>query len=158
FCELGEGKLHVDDAVVRTSYLNHTSVCLGYRLEADRVSVAYICDHEPYAVGTDGLRHGDIHAGDRRLIEFVHGVDLLVQDAPYTPEEYAARHGWGHGSTDYVVDVALAAGVRRVALFHHEPTHADEAIDRILTVGRSRARDAGAALEVLGAVEGEVIS
>jgi len=158
FCELGQGKIHVDDAVVRTSYLNHTAVCLGYRVEADGVSVAYITDHEPHAAGEDGLRRGAVHAGDRRLIEFVQGVDLLIQDAQYTSEEYAARRGWGHGSTDYVVDVALEAGVRRVALFHHEPTHADEDIDRILLASRKRAREAGSSLEVVGAAEREAIA
>jgi phosphoribosyl 1,2-cyclic phosphodiesterase len=157
FCELGEGKIHVDDAVVRTSYLNHTSVCLGYRLEADGVSVAYITDHEPYAAGENVSTREAAHAGDRRLIEFVQGVDLLIQDAQYTPEEYAVRRGWGHGCVDYVVDVALEAGVRRVALFHHEPTHTDEDIDRILAASRRRAREANGGLEVLCAVEGEVI-
>ena len=137
FCELEEGEIQIDDAVVRTHYLNHTAVCMGYRIEADGVSVAYITDHEPYGVGGADERPAratrrPIHGGDRRLIEFVRGVDLLIQDAQYTPEEYAARRGWGHGSTDYVTDVAVEAGVRRVALFHHEPTHADDDIDRMV--------------------------
>jgi len=77
------------------------------------------------------------------LIEFVRGVDLLIQDAQYTPEEYAARTGWGHSSTDYVTDIAVAAGARRLALFHHEPTHTDADIDRMVEACRQRARNAG---------------
>jgi phosphoribosyl 1,2-cyclic phosphodiesterase len=154
FCELEEGSLRIKDALVRTHYLNHTAVCLGYRVEADGVSVAYITDHEPYGSVEDGLRRGYLHAGDRRLIDFVRGVDLLIQDAQYTPEEYAIHRGWGHGSTDYVVDIADEAEVRRLALFHHEPTHADADIDRMLDLCRSRAPH----LEILGAAEGQTIA
>jgi phosphoribosyl 1,2-cyclic phosphodiesterase len=155
FCELEEGEIKIDDAIVRTHYLNHTAVCMGYRVEADGVSVAYITDHEPYGVvnGTIG-RGGFIHGGDRRLIEFVRGVDLLIQDAQYTPEEYSERRGWGHGSTDYVTDVAVQAGARRAALFHHEPTHADEVIDAMIESARSRAREAGSDVELFAATEG----
>jgi len=157
FCELDEGKFHVDDAIVRTQRLNHTCVCLGYRLDADGVSVAYITDHEPFGTPVDGLRVGTVDPGDQRLIEFVRGADLLIQDAQYTPTEYTARQGWGHSSTDYVIDIAVEARVRRVALFHHEPTHADVDIDLMLEAGRARVRDAGSQVEVLAAAEGESI-
>jgi phosphoribosyl 1,2-cyclic phosphodiesterase len=157
FSELAEDRIQIDDATVRTHFLNHTAPCLGYRIEADGVALAYVTDHEPYAAGDDG--HGKGFTGDdRRLVDFVQGVDLLIQDAQYTAEEYAARRGWGHGSSDYVVDVAVAAGVRRVALFHHEPTHTDADIDRMLDAGRARARRAGSAVEVFGASEGGAIA
>jgi phosphoribosyl 1,2-cyclic phosphodiesterase len=156
FCELEEGMIQLEDAVVRTHYLNHTAVCMGYRVEADGGSVAYITDHEPYGISEDGLRRGFIHGGDRRLIEFVRGVDLLIQDAQYTPTEYAARRGWGHGSVDYVTDVAIEAGVRRLALFHHEPTHADDDLDRMVEEARSRA--AGSQVEIFAAAEGQKIN
>jgi phosphoribosyl 1,2-cyclic phosphodiesterase len=168
FCELEESQFQIDDASVRTHYLNHTAVCMGYRIEADGVSMAYITDHEPYGlvVGRGrqepeigrGLRGGPIHGGDRRLIDFVRGVDLLIQDTQYTPEEYAARRGWGHGSTDYVTDVAVEAGARRVALFHHEPTHADDEIDRMVEYSRNRAREVGSDVELFAAAEGEEIN
>ena len=155
FTELEEGEIRIQDAVVRTHYLNHTAVCMGYRVEADGVSVAYMTDHEPYGPVGNGLRGGFVHGGDRRLIEFVRGVDLLIQDAQYTPDEYDARRGWGHGSTDYVTDVAVEARARRVALFHHEPTHADEEIDRMVEYSRMRARALGSETDVFGAAEGD---
>ncbi len=164
FRELEEGELNVDGVGVRTHYLNHTAVCMGYRLEADGVSLAYVTDHEPYGLAAQGagapesragqgLRDGFIHGGDRRLIDFVRGVDLLVQDAQYTPEEYQQRRGWGHGSTDYVTDVALEAGVRRLALFHHEPTHTDAQLDEMVQYCRARVRQYGGELDVFAAAE-----
>jgi phosphoribosyl 1,2-cyclic phosphodiesterase len=164
FCELEESEITIDDAVVRTHYLNHTAVCMGYRVEADGVSVAYITDHEPYglvggnaaATAAEGGRAGGgfLHGGDRRLINFVRGVDLLIQDAQYTPEEYTERRGWGHSSIDYVTDVAVEAGARRVALFHHEPTHADDQIDSMVERARKRARDVGSQIGLFAAAEG----
>ena len=162
FSELEEGEITIEDAVVRTHYLNHTAVCMGYRVEADDVSVAYITDHEPYGFsgGQDGkvgggLRGAPIHGGDRRLIDFVRGVDLLIQDAQYTPEEYPTRRGWGHSSTDYVTDIAIEAEARRVALFHHEPTHADDDLDRMVESSRKRARAAGSDVDLFAAAEGK---
>jgi phosphoribosyl 1,2-cyclic phosphodiesterase len=161
-----EGDLRVGDAVVRTQYLNHTAVCLGYRVEADGAAVAYITDHEPFGdvLASDGLngstvarglKGGQIHDRDRRLIDFVRGVDLLIQDAQYTPEEYPSRVGWGHGSTDYVTDLAVAAGVGRLALFHHEPTHSDAQIDAMVTFCQERVRASGSKLDVFAAAEGQ---
>jgi phosphoribosyl 1,2-cyclic phosphodiesterase len=158
FCELGEGEMRIEDAVVRTHLLNHTAVCMGYRIEVDGASVAYVTDHEPYSGGNGamgrGLRGGPIRGGDRRLIEFVRGVDLLIQDAQYTHEELVTHRGWGHSSTDYVTDVAVHAGARRAALFHHEPTHADDEIDRMVEYAQNRAREAGSPVEIFGAAEG----
>src|SRR3981081_2003602 len=168
FCELEEGEITIDDAVVRTHYLNHTAVCMGYRVEADGVSVAYVTDHEPYGLvggnaathGPDGQRAGGafLHGGDRRLINFLRGVDLLIQDAQYTPEEYADRRGWGHSSVDYVTDLAVESGARRVALFHHEPTHADDQIDAMVERARTRAREAGSEVELFAPAEGDEIA
>jgi phosphoribosyl 1,2-cyclic phosphodiesterase len=158
FSELEEGKIQLDDAVVHTHYLNHTAVCMGYRVEADGASLAYITDHEPYGLVEDGLRRGFVHGGDRRLIQFVRDVDLLIQDAQYTPAEYAARRGWGHGSTDYVTDIAVEAGVRRLALFHHEPTHDDDELDRMVESARMRAREAGSDVEIFAAAEGQTLT
>jgi phosphoribosyl 1,2-cyclic phosphodiesterase len=152
FVELEEGELQVNDATVRTHYLNHTAVCIGYRVEADGASMAYISDHEPYGLPDNASFE---HGGDRRLVEFVRGVDLLIQDAQYTPEEYAERRGWGHGSTDYVTDVATDAGARRLALFHHEPTHCDDELDQMVAYARDRAARRGApATEIFAAAEG----
>jgi phosphoribosyl 1,2-cyclic phosphodiesterase len=156
FRELEEGELEIEGVRVRTHYLNHTAVCMGYRVEADGASVAYVTDHEPYSIMGNGPRVG-FKGADRRLIDFVRGTDLLIQDAQYTPEEYTAHRGWGHGSTDYVTDVAIESEVRRVALFHHEPTHADDDIDRMVEYCQARARAAGSNVELFAAAEGSEI-
>jgi phosphoribosyl 1,2-cyclic phosphodiesterase len=164
--ELLEETFSIGSARITTHYLNHTSICMGYRIEAGGRSVAYVSDHEPYGLalfGADppaerigrGLRDGVVHVGDRRLIEWVRGADLVIQDAQYTPEEYPKKIGWGHGSADYVTDVAIMAGARRLALYHHDPLHDDDTVDRIVDYCRARVAEAGASLEVFAAAEGQ---
>jgi ribonuclease BN (tRNA processing enzyme) len=54
----------------------------------------------------------------------------------------------------YAVEVAKQAGARRLALFHHDPTHADDVLDRLAL---EAAELAGESLSVFMAVEGTTI-
>ncbi len=80
--------------------------------------------------------------GDRKLIGFARGADLLVHDAEYTEEEYLGppliRQGWGHSTWRMATEVAEAAGVKLLALTHHNPAHNDEALERMLAQAQTR--------------------
>ena len=73
--------------------------------------------------------------GYPEIIEFSRGADLLIHDAQYLQDEYDSRvkprTGWGHSTVDLAVEVAQKAGVKRLALFHHEPTHDDKTMKKI---------------------------
>ena len=84
---------------------------------------------------------------DPRLVEFARGADLLVHDAQYTAEELRNRRGWGHSSFDQAMEVAEMAGVRQLALTHHDPEHDDEFLHRIEKLCRERFPDAVLARE-----------
>ena len=58
---------------------------------------------------------------------------------------------------EYAVDVALAAQVKRLALFHHDPLRDDAAVERLADLGRQRVVARGGTLEVFAAAEGQVI-
>jgi phosphoribosyl 1,2-cyclic phosphodiesterase len=151
YTELEEGFFRIGEILIETQYLNHTAPTIGYRISADGATVAYITDHEPFWNSSGPAVH---HPGDQRHIDFLRGADLVVHDAQYTNEEYAGKLGWGHSPTDYVTDVALAAGVTRLALFHHDPTHDDDAIKRMEEVQRSRVNSAVSNMDVFAAAEG----
>ena len=85
------------------------------------------------------------------------GCDVLILDAQYTDEEYEKHIGWGHGSLSRVVSVALEAEVRRLILFHHDPTHDDEKIDEMVERARLLVVESGSQLEVEAAREGAEI-
>jgi len=151
FTELEEGFFRVGDVLVETQYLNHTAPTIAYRITSDGATLAYVTDHEPFWKPEDGILH---HPGDQRHVAFMKDADLVIHDAQYSEEEYRQRVGWGHSTVEYAVDVAMEAGARRVALFHHDPTHDDATLERLEVGAKARARDAGSRMEVFAAREG----
>jgi diguanylate cyclase (GGDEF)-like protein len=151
FTELEEGFFRVGDVLVETQYLNHTAPTIAYRMSCRGATVAYVTDHEPFWNSDDGILH---HPGDQRHIAFMRGADLVIHDAQYSHEEYASRLGWGHATVEYATDVALAAGARRLALFHHDPGHDDLAMEQLERDARARVTACGGVLDVFAAREG----
>ena len=152
--ELVEGDFRVGDIKVRTQYLNHTALTLGYRIEANGTTVVYSTDHEPFS------RHlasgkGPIQGQDRRHCEFLARADLVIHDAQYTLSEYADKVGWGHSTVDYAVAICREAKTARVALTHHDPARTDDAIDAIVSRFRSEETAATTGLDIFAASEGQ---
>jgi ribonuclease BN (tRNA processing enzyme) len=149
--ELVEGALQIEDIHVRAQYLNHPALTLGYRLEVDGASLVYACDHEPHArtfAGQTSLIKGQ----DLRHAQFLVGADLLIHDAQYVASEYASKVGWGHSTVEYAVEVARFAGVKRLALTHHDPIRTDDDIDGIMAGIRAEGDLGG--MDVFAASEG----
>ena len=104
----------------------HPGGVLIYRIEWRGWSVVYATDTEGYA------------NTDRRLASFAHGTDLLIHDAQYTEEHYLglapdgrSTQGWGHSTAAMACDVAQAAVVKRLALFHFDPGYSDRTVAHI---------------------------
>jgi CheY-like chemotaxis protein/phosphoribosyl 1,2-cyclic phosphodiesterase len=160
FHDLSEGRFEIGDLRVTARYLNHPALALGYRLEVDGAVLVYAVDHEPHARDRDGPtpdgRGGTpAHLEDQRHVEWLAGADLVIHDAQYTVEEYPQRTNWGHTPAEWAVDYALAAGVTRLALFHHDPQRDDAALDRLVEVCRRRV--GSRRLDVFAAAEGQVV-
>ena len=75
------------------------------------------------------------------MLDLCAGVDLLIHDAQFTPEEFAQRADWGHCTVDYAVEVAGQAGVGELVLFHHDPAHGDSTVDALLEGAQAAAED-----------------
>jgi phosphoribosyl 1,2-cyclic phosphodiesterase/DNA-binding response OmpR family regulator len=152
--DLVEGEFSLDDVRVTTRYLNHPALTLGYRLEADGVRLVYATDHEPHSRALAEGTATELAGEDVRHAEFLAGADLVIHDAQYTASEYGAKVGWGHSTIESVLAVTRAAGVRRVALFHHDPHRSDAELAGVVATARNAA---GATLEVLCAAEGDTV-
>jgi ribonuclease BN (tRNA processing enzyme) len=99
----------------------HPGPTLGYRLEENGSSLAYIPDHEPAL----GLQLDALSTDWISGFALARAVDVLLHDAQYSEEEYPGRVGWGHSS---VADAVLFAGIaaaQQLVLFHHDPLHSD---------------------------------
>lgn len=127
---LVEGEFYIGDIKIQTHYLNHTTLTIGYRIETEGIVIVYSCDHEPFSRVLAG-GEGEICGQDRSHLEFLKGADLVIHDAQYTPKEYLTKIGWGHSTPEYVIRMCQEAGVKNVALTHHDPFRTDDELDRI---------------------------
>lgn len=120
----------------------------GYRVSDGRCALAYVTDHCPtvYGPGPDGL--GSYHPG---VVALAESADLLIHDAQLLGEELPAEAAFGHAAAEYAVRLAVRAGARRVALFHHKPSRTDTELDEVAR------RFAAAEIPVTVAAEGTAI-
>lgn len=144
FHTIRDTDLVVGDAKVTVRDVPHTGLTNGYRIELGGTTVVYVSDHQMPIDGSLAVTDD--------VLELCAGADLLIHDAQYTPEEFAKKRDWGHCTVEFAVHVAAEAGVRRLALFHHDPTHDDAFIDRL--VEQAQALAGNRIEEVLAASEG----
>jgi phosphoribosyl 1,2-cyclic phosphodiesterase len=105
--------------IVRPFQLSHPGGAQGWRFEfSGGKSLIYISDNEP---GKNKMQ----------LIEWAKDADIMIHDAQYTPSEYKHHKGWGHSPYTYPIEIAKAAGVKRLILSHFDPTHTDREMDRL---------------------------
>ncbi len=156
---LTEGALELGSIRVTTQYLNHPALSLGYRLEADGATLVYATDHEPHSLHPLDAPPGaePVHHEDRRHVRFLEDADLVIHDAQYTLEEFPAKSGWGHTPVERAVDYAILARAKRLALFHHDPSRDDDAVDELCALASERASRGDHVPQVFAAAEGEVI-
>src|SRR5213076_3190253 len=140
--ELKEMEFQIGNVEVRSKFANHPGICAGYRLLTSSGSIAYFPDNEPYEQlklqlgsrdGIDEDEARDFARTERtKMVQFLQGCDVVILDTQYSDEEYAKHIGWGHSSISSVVSLALDADVRQLLLFHHDPNHDDEMIDKMV--------------------------
>jgi len=148
FEHMNEGAREVEGASLEVIRVKHPSFVLGYRIRVGGQTICFIPDNE---MAGDGYEVGE--GWDRRLRDFVADADLLIHDSMYTEEEYAARVGWGHSTFDQSVRLAEDGGVKRLLLFHHDPTRSDDELDAIVGRLRDEALARGSSLEIEAAAE-----
>lgn len=142
--DLKEGQYDLGQGLqLRTKYLNHPLLCMGYRFQYGDKVVCTAYDTEPFSnlfetdpekPGFDAVmaEEGDAVAAqeNQRMEEFIRGADLLVYDSQYTLAEYRQyRKGWGHSAMEHAIEVALRNHVKRLALFHHDIQRTDDQLD-----------------------------
>ena len=131
---------------VVAQHVIHPGPTVGYRISADGASVAYLPDHEPAL----GARQFPEEPRWTSGFDLASGVDLLIHDGQYSDVERAGRIGWGHSSVNEAVAFAELAKVRRLILFHHDPSHSDAVLDELTEAARARATS----IEVVAGREG----
>lgn len=148
FHDLCDDTVVIGDAKITSRTVPHVGQTCGYRIEYGGTVIAYVSDHQAPQDGSFEIAEG--------VLELVDGADLLIHDAQYTPAEFADKAHWGHCTIDYAVHVGAEGGAERVALFHHDPSHDDETLDRLFCEAADHGERRG--IEVLAAQEGLTVS
>jgi phosphoribosyl 1,2-cyclic phosphodiesterase len=128
----------LDGASLEARLVLHPGPTVGFRIQSSRSTFAYLPDHEPGLAGPLASRSIDWISG----ASIAEGADVLLHDAQYFEDEYEERLGWGHSSVADAVAFARAVGARRLLLFHHEPMHSDDSLERLEARAQSLAGDA----------------
>jgi len=127
--EVAGGEFEIGEFRVTSAFVCHPGPTVGYRIASRDATLAYVPDHEP-ALGVQNFPlDGDWTSG----YTVAAGVDLLIHDAQYSKDEYHSCIGWGHSSLEHTITFAELADVKHLVLFHYDPSHDDERLDRLIT-------------------------
>jgi phosphoribosyl 1,2-cyclic phosphodiesterase len=139
-----KGEWEIGPARIQAARVTHPGPTLGYRISEGDTSLCYIPDQE-LALGPprQSLPGFDL----------AHGASLLVHDCQYTDDEYPNHIGWGHSRLGDVLAFARLTEAQRLLLFHHDPLHDDEQLDRVHAEALARWDAAGRSHAVLMAAE-----
>ena len=105
---------------IRTGVLNHPNGATGYRMEYKGRIICYVTDTEHVA--------GQL---DRNILDLIQDADVVIYDATYTEEEMPAKINWGHSTWNEGIKLCREAKAKKLVIFHHEPNHDDDFMDRI---------------------------
>jgi len=143
--ELKNFSFSIGPVSIRTLRANHPGNCVGYRLLAPDGLITFFPDTES--------RPGK----DLEMIDFLRDSDVLILDSQYTVTEYKHHVGWGHGCVDDSVALAIAANVKKLYLFHHDPDRSDKQLDALVKHARALVSAKKSKLQVDAAREGMTI-
>ena|SRR5690606_2248826 len=113
------------DVSIRTAALNHPNGATGYRIEYGGKSLCYVTDTE-HIPGKP----------DQNILDLIEGTDLFIYDSTYTEDEFPSKVGWGHSTWQEAVRLSKMAKVKKLAIFHHDPEHDDDFMDKLAEEAR----------------------
>ena len=125
----------------------HTGDSYGYRFSRGGRAIVYSTDCEHKYTSLDAYP----------FVEFYRNADLLIFDAMYSlGDSVSVKEDWGHSSNVVAVELAQAARVKRLVLFHHEPVLNDQMIEAVLadTIRFEWISRRGDKVEVISAYDG----
>lgn len=109
---------------------NHPGGGFGYRIPHEGRCVVYLTDnelHPPYPKATEF----------EAFPQFCRHADVLIHDAQYLERDLPQKHGWGHSLVSQACELAVAAEVSQLILFHHDPERTDDELDIIQREARA---------------------
>ena len=145
--EVPSGEFQIGEFCVNAALVCHPGPTVGYRIESPRAALAYLPDHEP-ALGAKKFPGDAAWTSGYAIAE---NADWLIHDSQYDPAEYREHVGWGHSSLHQALVFGELCRVKNFVPFHHDPSHSDKTLDRIIA---EAVRDAQPRFAVIPGIEG----
>ena len=153
FHEIGDDDFSIGATRVMSRFVPHTGPTLGFRVTANNTAVTYLSDHQQ----PDG--EFSLTTGARQLCQ---NTDLLIHDSQFTPAEFVTKSNWGHSTIEFAMWVAETTSAKRLALFHHDPSRTDDALDviasRLAGIAQNRGFQVFAAADEMSVEVSAVVS
>ncbi|HNY10048.1 MAG TPA: MBL fold metallo-hydrolase [Candidatus Wallbacteria bacterium] len=127
--------------------LNHPDGGYGFKFYKQGKIFVFLTDNETR------YRHPNGRTKEE-YIEFCNGADLLIYDSQYTENEYKLTRGWGHSTFSDALEIGVAAGVKKLGFFHHDPDRTDADLDSQVELCRKRIKEMNSDVDCFGAAEG----
>ena len=155
---LNGGKRKIGHATVDYIATEHPGGSLAYSISASGKKLVYSTDNELdlRLLNREETieRPSAFRKAPPEFVEFCKDADLLICDGQYTDREYSSHVHWGHPRATSLVDLAIAANAKRLAITHHDPLQTDEMVDRKIEQCRERAIGWGYEGAIFAAREG----
>lgn len=148
---LSHGPLRIDNTVIDTIPLQHPQGGVGFRFREGKKTLVFLTDNELKEDALSGRSPED-------YVRFCKDADVLIHDAQYTPEEWRIRKGWGHSDYVSTLNLAIAAHVQRLVLYHHDPSRKDPDLSSIEAHCEELAREMNVDMVIDAAREGSELT
>ena len=145
--KLRKGNLNIDNVEIDSIQLHHPQSGYGFRFREGGKIFVFITDNELRKSSSGGNTF-------KEYLKFCKGADILIHDAQYTHEEINDRRGWGHSDFHLALDLACKARVKKLILFHHDPSRTDSQVDKIQAACKVIAKENAPDMAIEAAREG----
>jgi phosphoribosyl 1,2-cyclic phosphodiesterase len=139
FLESPETEWEIGGATIQAASVTHRGPTLGYRITEGDESLCYIPDHEPALAAPLETLEPEWISG----YSLAENASLLIHDCQYADDEYPEHVGWGHSSMSASLTFAQRVEAQRTLLFHHDPLHSDDFLDRFEVEAQNHWTDMG---------------
>ena len=147
---MGNSALEIDGTTIETIPLQHPQGGVGFKFREGNKTFVFITDNE--------LRDDAwVGSSPDEYVQFCKGADILVHDAQYTTQEIKTRRGWGHSDYQTAFEMAYKADVKRLILFHHDPSRTDPEVKAIEVLCKDLAKKRDSTMIIEAAKEGSEI-
>ena len=126
--ELDQSEFEIGPFRIKSEFICHPGPTLGYRIQHGANVLAYMPDHELQLGSANFPLDPEWTSG----FEIAVKADLLFHDGAYSFSQYEQKVGWGHSAVRDTIQFAQLCQVKKLSIFHHEPTNTDEQLDEIL--------------------------